>query len=291
MNKILQHITLFFLLNLLLLILILRIGNLRLKKFSFNNSNTESKKYDVVILGSSHARSLSRSGNHQRMENILEKKIANLAKGHGAGGIKNQYLYLSYFLDKGNTADTLIYFIDPFVFYNDYMDNNNFIYNNEPFSIDFALHIIRHGTRTETFLNYLKYKLKPYWWAYQPDSDTAETAFLTTVDSAKFNKRLAVMYPDELKKDVFDEKVKRLQKLTALAQQHNMKIIFIIPPTLMGKLPAHDNMLNMLQANYSQIPVYDFSLSISQPPYYYDLDHLNTSGVVYFMENYVKEVL
>jgi len=301
LKSVLKNIALFFLLNVLLLGVLLWLGNYRLQQFHFNFSNTESnvlfmpenEKFDVVILGSSHARSLSRKGNHERMENSTGKKIANLSKGHGAGGIKNQGLYLDYFLKKGNTANTLVYFIDPFVFYNDKMDNNNFIYNNEPFSFSFAAHIIGHGTRTETFVNYLKYKLKPYWWNYAPDTDAAETRLLTEADSTKFEKRLAVMYPDGMKKEIREEKINYLRKVIDTAMKNKMKIVFVVPPTLLGKLPEHDSMIQTIQlpVRDTGIPVYDYSTAVTLPEYYYDLDHLNTAGCHYFTEIYLKKIL
>jgi hypothetical protein len=277
------------------------VGNYRLQQYNFNFGNTESnvlfmpesENFDVVILGSSHARSFSRKGNHERMEKITGKKIANLSKGHGAGGIKNQLLYLDYFLKEGNTAKSLVYFIDPFVFYNDKMDNNNFIYNNEPFDFSFATHIIQQGTRTETFVNYLKYKLKPYWWNYSPDTDTAETRYLTEVDSSKFDKRLAVMYSDGMKNEIREEKIDYLRKVIHTGMKNKMKIMFVVPPTLLGKLPDHDNMMQSIQklVRDKGIPVHDYSTSVVEWQYYYDLDHLNTNGCNYFAEKYLKEIL
>lgn len=301
LKRFLLRMLLFMGLNALLLLLLLHMGNMRLRQFAFNCGNTESnllhiadnESYDIVILGASHARSLSRKGNHQRIEQILGKKIANLSKGHGAGGIKNQYLYLTYFLKKGNTARLLVYFIDPFVFYNDKMDNHNFIYNDEPFRFDFALHIIRHGISAETFVNYLKYKLKPYhyWWNYQPDLDSAETDYLTRIDSIKIQQRLAVLYPDGMPEKIYRSKMVYLKKIIALARKNNMQLIFIIPPTLIGKLPGHDTMLNELSRITPALKIIDYSASIMQPVYYYDHDHLNTAGVVLFTQNYLRHVL
>jgi hypothetical protein len=301
LKRVLKNIVVFLFLNLLLLLFILWLGNMRLEGFEFNYGNTESNvlfipenvNYDVLMLGSSHARSLSRTGNHERMEKILGKKIANLSKGHGAGGIANQLLYFDYFLKQGNTAKTLVYFIDPFVFFNDKMDNNNYVFNNEPYCFNLAKLMILHGIRAESFVNYLKFKIKPfdYWWNYKPDTIMEETRFLTGVDSSNFNRRIAVMYSDGFEDEIKKEKINKLRKVIALATKHNMKIIFVVPPTLMGKLPEHDNMLNILQEAGNNIPVYDYSTSIAQPEYYYDLDHLNTAGCNYFTENYLKKIL
>jgi hypothetical protein len=301
LKNVLQNIALFLILNLLLLLFILWLGNKRLERFEFNYGNTESNvlfipektEHDVLILGSSHARSFARTGNHQRMENILDKKVANLSKGHGAGGIKNQLIYFDYFLGQGNTAGTLLYFVDPFVFYNDKMDNHNFIFNNEPFRFNFTKILLKHGTRAETFVNYLKFKMKPYdyWWNYKPDTIMQEIRFLTAIDSNNFEKRIAVMYANGMKQEIKKEKTEYLMKLIDLAEANKMKIIFVVPPTLLGKLPDHENMLQTLREIAKDIPVYDYSTSVTQPEYYYDLDHLNTTGCNYFTENYLKKIL
>jgi hypothetical protein len=49
--------------------------------------------------------------------------------------------------------------------------------------------------------------------------------------------------------------------------------------------------LNQLQKQDSTIAWYDFSESVLDPKLYYDYHHLNSAGVVYFTENYLKKII
>ncbi len=284
-----------------MLLVLLYSGNYRLSKFEFTNANTESNllwmpadtKFDLIISGASHARCFSRSGNHFRIENILNKKIANLSQGLGAGGIENQLLYLRYFLSRGNSTNEIVYFIDPFVFFNDKMDNNNYIYNNEPFNWSFIGSIVANSVRAETFNNYLKFKLKKHWWTFIPDTNQINTQSLEFVNPDVFEKRMRVMYPDGMTDEMKKIKWTALQKFLSLAGERKMKITFVVPPTLLGHLPYHETMLEELEVLCEKYfcNIYDYSIAMEAPQYYYDHDHLNTSGVVYFTEKYLRQVL
>lgn len=282
-------------LNLTILWLLLYLTNLQINRHAFHSGNTDSvllrigqqKCYDAVILGASHAHGLSRKSNHYRVEKILGKKLISLAKGRGAGGIKNQYIYFSYFIKKKNRADRLIYFIDPFVFYNDKMDHHHYIYNDEAFRTDFLWHIVSNGISMEITMNYLRFKLKKEWWHYRPDVDTIQEGSLTGIDSVKIKKRLSILYPEGMSEATFQQKVKYLEKIIELARKNKMSIVFVVPPTLMGKLPGHEHMLTTLRDLAPECHIYDFSNVMEQPNMYYDHDHLNTEGVIRFSEKYL----
>ena len=112
--------------------MIFTISSIPFWRYDFKNGETEAnlpiiksnQHYDIVFLGTSHGRTLSRFGNHDRVEKILSKKIINLSTG-GGRGIYSSQIYLDYFFKRGNTTDTIVYFIDPWVFYSNKWNEEN----------------------------------------------------------------------------------------------------------------------------------------------------------------------
>jgi len=275
----------------------------KVAKQGFENWQTESnllflknnQHYNLLFMGISHARNLSRHQNHQRVEKILNKSICNIAQGWDDDGMNVQYLYLNYFYDTGNKADTVVFFASPILFYSDYLDNNPLAYASEPINLKFFwLNVIKGGDdKWQQLFYYVRNKFSPYWLNMTPNTDTIKTDALSKMDTAAVNAGLKDAYRDGMTQMIFEKKCNDLKKIVELAEAHHSRVIFILPPALFGTWPGTDKVidyLKQLQPVYGTT-YYDFSNSVTDPSMYYDHHHLNTKGVVYFTQNYLKPVL
>lgn len=298
MLKLTGKILLFLGLNVLLLGILLGFMNRQVEKHDFNNWTTEAnllhipadKNFDLLILGTSHARSLARARNHLRMEKILGRDIINLSQGLGGGGLLNQFAFLKYFYKQDNTADTIVYFIDPFVFYNPYFDSKDELYVYEPARFGFFSVLLNLGFDPGVIYTYLYSKFTERWLGHHPFSWKSESSQIENINAVSVFKRYNVVYPNDLDEEVFRDKSALFERITAyIDKKQNHNLIFVVPPGLI-EWPGHDNMISLLKEIKIQygIPYYDFSDSMKELEYYKDHDHLNTKGVEYFTRNYLK---
>jgi len=301
MLKLSGKILLFLALNVLLLVAVLGLMNRQVEKHEFNNWTTEAnllhmdedKHYDLLILGTSHARSLSRSRNHQRIENILGKKILNLSQGLGKGGLLNQYAFLKYFYHSDNSANTIIYFLDPFVFYNRYFDSKDKLFSYEPVRFSFLAIIATMDFDPGVLYTYLYSKFTKDWLRHRPYSGKSIHWEIQTVNAVSVFKRYNVVYPDNIDTVTFKKKKKLIKDIVGyIKKKQNTRVIFVVLPSLI-KWPGHEAMLNILEKIEKEegIPYYDFSTVMMEKEYYKDHDHLNTKGVEHFTKEFLKPLL
>lgn len=270
-------------------------------RFQFTNKDTESnllimpsnENLDIVMLGTSHGRTFSRYGNHQRVENILQSRILNLSKGNG-GGPFVESLFLSYFYEQKNKADVVLYFIDPWVFYSAKWNEENFFLSEEPLNLNFLTLALKYGTDKQVIFNYLKTKLGVGWLLTKPTiSLLSDEKSLAMVDKEAVEKRIENLYPDGTNEDYARLQMRYMENMLDLASQNKTKTIFIIPPTLLGNLPGHAQLIKRLEEwkkTYS-IEFFDFSDSMSNPSLYADHDHLNSKGIDVFTQKFIKPIL
>jgi len=255
------------------------------------NSLPENQAYDVLIMGSSHGRIFSRSGNHYRVEQMLGKTVANISRS--AAGILPEKAYLDYFYSKGNSAKTIVYFIDPFVFSTRSWNERQYFLTDEPFEFGFLPMLFKHGIDPGVTYAYVKSKFGREWRNNHGIIKLDETYALKYIVQESVRNRIQALYPEGYSKATFDFYVPELEKTIRLAQQHQSRIIFIIPSTLLGKTPGQDDLLTLLkqfETRYA-IPYYDYSNAIRTPGLFYNHDHLNVRGVGYFTKHYLKPVL
>ena len=275
-----------------------------IQKKDFNNHSTESNlliireklKYDFLMMGISHARNFSRHSNHLRVDSILNKKFMNIGIGGGICSVKEQYFYAKYFFKKQNKAEKVVYILSPPMLFNYGLDNNYSTFEYEPFVFDFFTDYLFFKTenKAKRLAEYLISKKRLNWLFYEPFSYDKERSFLTELDSNKVKTGFNVAYTQDgysagrLKKSCF-----AIERTIQLAQAYDSEFIFIIPPALFGKWIGHHHAVdfaNKMELKYG-IKTYDCSESVLKPEYYYDHHHLNSDGVSFFTENYLKKIL
>ncbi len=306
MKKFIYNLTIYVSICLSISILFLHISTYIVKNRNFKNYETESntliinsdKEYDIVFLGISHARNFSRHKNQLKVENILNRKIINLGQGNGACGVNEQFFYLKYFYSLHNNSKTIIYILSPPLLFSETLPIASNTFNQEIFDINFLLSYMSFTEGENKYARiaqYIQTKFRPNWILYKPYSLDEKIDSLTEIDSAIVKQGLNYTYKEGLNLERFNKSCKTITKTIDLAISKKNNVIFIIPPALFGKWNGHyetQKFGEKIEKKYpDKVKFYDFSETILEPHYYYDHHHLNTKGVVYFTENYLKKVL
>ena len=241
------------------------------------------KKYDFVFLGSSHARIFSRFDSHKKVEDSLHKTFINLSQGGNKESLKNQMTYLRYFYQRGNTNKLTVYFLDPFIFYRKELLSRPDVFDNEPFRLDFLYTLLTRG-------DYNWETISSYVLAVNHGKVQAPTQIKQgTVSAQLISTRMKNLYLDPI--DTKD--LQYLTEIGELSQNHGVKVIVIIPPTL---FPRHKQAevvkkeLIKLQKT-ARFTLYDFSEVMKNPKYFSDTDHLNGVGIQHFIQRYFRPIL
>lgn len=245
--------------------------------------------YDIIILGASHGRVLSSTGNHLRLEEILSKKILNLSKT--SAGVIPAKIYLEYFYSQGNSTKIVYYIIDPFIFYSSKWNEDNYFLEDEPFKFDFLAVALRQKLSKEVIINYIRSKFSYFWFVGQkPVMIKSQDDFLMAINNEAVQKRLQVLYPQGISNNNFERYIEILEEIIVLANKNNNHVVFIFPSTLLGDLPGKEKVLHALEAikQKNNIEIYDFSDAVKDSWYFSDHDHFNTIGVEMFTSRYLK---
>ena len=304
MKPFLVHILLFIVFSILTIIVLILISTVYVLRNSFNNWETESNiliveenhDYDALIMGISHARNLSRHKNHLRMEAITGKKIINIGRGGYYSGLMTQHIYLKYFYAMGNRAKKVVVILTPLLMYSTIYDDASNVFEDEPISIKFIECYLSENTNTTVhqLYYYIIDKLSPKWFLSVPTSLEENKDYLDSLDHTKVEEGIKAAYLNGMEEEVFENRRVLIGKILSECRKNNSDVCFIIPPALFGKWRGHDAVISFLGQLQEQDPTitwYDFSESILDPKLYYDHHHLNTAGVVYFTENYLKKAL
>jgi hypothetical protein len=298
MRSFIKNIFVFFVINISIIFTILFYVDYRDNTFSFKQWETESvlysipkkQSFDLLIIGSSHGRMFTRGKNHLNVEKILHKKIINISKS-GAGPIP-ELEFLKYFYSNGNNAKEIWYIIDPFVFYSEKWNEDLYFLADEPFRFIFFFQLLFSSLSTDVRYNYIKSKFLNDWLVFNasrlPDTETK----LEKVDPLALVKRMKTEYPSGVKKEIFEKYAKVFYNIINYSSDKKSKITFIIPPTLLGKIPGMDELKLFLKDAKEKyfITYYDFSDSLINPQYYYNHDHLNNDGIDFFTKKFLGSV-
>lgn len=305
MKKFIYSLITYLSLFLFIAILFLYMSSHIVESRDFKNYETESntliiksdEKYDVVFIGISHARNFSRHKNHLKIENILNKNIINLGQGSGACGVNEQFFYLKYFYSCNSSSETLIYILSPPLLFSETLPIASNTFNTEIFNINFLLSYLSFDSenKSQRINEYIKTKFQPYWLLHKPYSLECKIDSLKEIDSIVVKQGLNYTYKEGLNMERFNKSCETIIKTIDLAIENSADVILIIPPAVFGKWNGHYQTCEFGKSMEKEFPdkvrFYDLSETVLEPTYYYDHHHLNTKGVVYFTENYLKKIL
>ena len=289
MQKFLLRSILFFTLWLTLLAAVIGIAHLWVGRNQFTNANQEGNifiipegiGYDYLVLGISHGRNLSRRSHHALFESLFSASMINLSQGESLGGLENQYLYLKYFLAKGNKTKEVLIVLSPSLMFNRLPDQSDIIYYREPWRWDFFIHAWQNGNarKSRQLFHYFKSKLGHHWWLYKPDPLTTFDGVLPGLDQQAMQQGFQLAFPERLSFAAFLDRSQVLAELVRTAESSGAVVSFVIPPAVFGIWPGHGAVMAHLNRTYPGRKILDHSASITQPVYYYDHHHLNTEGI------------
>lgn len=279
------------------------------------------EKYDFVLMGTSHTQLFY----NYIVEPIISKKMKNLASG--AAGVIPQKIQLECFFETNNKTKQVVYILDPWALYSDRWNETNYILQQESIEYSYFFKLLANNVDKKVLFNYFRDKLTDNYDKFvrdllapkvtspvekpKPKDDpneaytTKETSLReermaqkTPEEQAALNKaedkqRLDTLYDRGLNEQLFSRYSRQVKKVILLAKKNNAEIVFIIPPTLMGKMPGHDNtikLLSELKKRYG-INYFDLSAIMQTKNYYFDREHFNRPGVEYFTQNYLKEIV
>lgn len=243
------------------------------------------RRYDYLILGPSHAYSFLWGGNQEYTEAALGGSVMNI--GVNAAGPYVEDVYLKYFLSKGNSADVAIYFAHPFSFFAAKWNDDNRFVGREPLDEELFRILRDQGLNTEMLFFYAQSKLNPLWLLGERevvdvtarvrtgDSERAASAHQTLYTNGVDPAALERYWPD------FEASVERLR-------QAGTRVLIVVPPTLIEPegldlvLPRYERL-----AAEDGVALLDLSSVDLGGDYYQDYAHLNRSGVVRLLEEYV----
>lgn len=246
---------------------------------------TEDRHYDVLMMGISHARIFSRHRNHERFEAATGKSMINLSQGGGYGGLDNQLMHLRYFLHKGNSADELVLVLSPMLMFNKNTDRTRVAFEREPFDPEFFRFVAEHGVenRYQQLGYYLRSKLFWSWITTRPITLERMDKQIDGLDSAAMARTMPGAYPYGLDAAQFADRSAVADSILKLAYTEGMQITVMMPASLFGKWPGHDETVAWLETKKQSYGLRIIDLSerwVMRTEYFYDHHHLNTDGVM-----------
>lgn len=247
--------------------------------------NTSDQHYDIGLLGTSRGRVFSRDDNHQRVENLLDKRLVNLSKG-GGGGLMPAKIHLSHFYSRGNSVDHIFYLVDPWVFYSPINnDKNNFFLRDEPFELSIFWQLIVDRFPLSSILSYLQMIAVEDWAAISKYAGSGLTkGTLKKIDTEKIDAARAY-YKGRYAENGFHNYSPFVDKINTITKANNTAVTYIMLPLLIPNFPGLDEVDKKLKAvadNNSHVSYVNLSTAMQSPKYYYDHMHFNTRGISFF---------
>lgn len=243
----------------------------------------KNKNYDLVLLGSSHARIFSRFESHNAVEKLIHLSFINLSQGGNRESLKNQKNYLTYFYQRGNRNRITVYILDPFIFYRRELLNSPHIFDHEPFRLDFLYTLLTSGDYNwKTIASYIgsvnQRKVIPPTEIRQ-----------STISAQLISTRMKDLYRDAINLN----DLHFLKEINELCDNHGAKLVVLIPPTLFPKHKQAEEVMKILvklQKN-ERFGLFDYSEVMKDPKYFLDTDHLNNNGIENFAKRYLRPKL
>jgi hypothetical protein len=257
--------------------------------------------YDSVILGASRAAVFDYEDMNARLEQLTGSKILNLSVV--GGGLTINRLLLEYFL-VGHTTSQVVYFVDSFVFYsrqwNEDRLNDVQLINRAPFDPALARLLLGNSATRSIGLDYILGFSK----INNPDRFKLD---ISEDEATKFNtayrpvrqidlQRIRYLYPEQVDRAVFQHYLAEFEAFVQYLKERNIRLIVIkspIPERVYRMLPNEqefDAALGALLERYG-VEFHDLSLAVNDERLYYNTDHLNRMGVLYFYDHFLGKIL
>ena len=254
----------------------------------------KNEHYPVVFLGTSRGRVLSRDGNHDMVEKILGRKVANLSKG-GGGGLMPMDVHLSFFLNQGNTVGHVSYLVHPFFFYFSINnEQNDFFLRDEPFELFIFFKLIKDRYPLDRLSSYLQ--------------------MITVTDWRKISRYAAPGLTDGTLKKIDEKKMEEARKhylkkydqnsfvayghvvddINRLVKTHGATITYVMLPQLMRDFPGLtevDAFLRETADREAGVFYINCASCMQDKKFYYDHMHFNKKGIEYFLKTYIRSIL
>jgi hypothetical protein len=271
----------------------------------FKIVTTDEKKLDWVILGASHAMTLSFDEFNSKMESDTGLKILNLS-APGAGPLYQKFA-LERFL-KGHQTTNILYVVDSFAFQSRVWNEDRFVdsklLSRTPLDVAavslLANYSYREGIDPRALIDYVTGFSKLNNPArFETDVFEGEAQFDRTFrpSNAADAKRIEYLYAHSGSQNASTARyLRELEKIVKLAHGNGANITLIkmpVPSPFYRKLPNEsdfDAAISTLAANMS-VPFWDFSSTLDGAEHYSDTDHLNRKGVMTFYENNLRAIL
>ena len=265
----------------------------------FRKRAKNNEGYDMLMHGSSHV---------MFGPDLELKGYKPFAVNTDGGGIMLQQAYMRYFFSKGNTAKRILYFIDPWAIHNNKYDGlMPGRTRAEEFELSTFLFLLKEFG-LEAVYNYSK----TYKQHYEVIQDTTRELKINKLEDYRGHPREQIdtflqgakikhMYGADDHFGEHDYKVQKDKLLSTINYLYSInqkdKLIFIIPPTLLGKgQPFREGLIEYLEDMKKEhgIPYYDFGDVYHHPStfhYFNDHDHLNPMGQNAFNDEYLIPIL
>lgn len=271
----------------------------------FKITTATHSSYDWVILGTSHAMPLDFADFNAHMERETGLRILNLA-ATGTGPLYNRFV-LEHFLERYRTAN-LLYVVDSFAFYSRTWNEDRFadakLLRRTPFELELAGrmlgYVLKEDVEPVALLDYLTCFSKiNNRERFERDVWEGELKFDRThrPSASATRKRIEYLYPKPAPDPgVFGRYLEEFTELIALARREGARVVVIklpVPSQYENALPGEasfDAAISRLLAA-RQVPYRDLSLTMDEPRFYLDTDHLNRAGVTEFFNRHLKAIL
>jgi hypothetical protein len=248
----------------------------------------------VLVMGTSRARVLTRVRcNFECIERELGCTVFNIAIPFG-GGIVPEKIYLGEFYGRGNRAETILFFLDPFTMFSPQPNQDHRFVYYEPLRPSLLLAMARNEIPFRRILIYVQSKFTLRW--FTQTAGTVPCDFETVKgkpDPEKVRLRVESLYFDGLSEAYFAHYAETLRDILEMAKRHGARVVVALPPTLLGPQPGADRLVRQLDEFKKTYPLefYDFTDAITDTALFSDYDHLNSPGVEAFVKNNLAPAL
>ena len=247
----------------------------------------------LLIMGTSRARLLTRvKCNLESLELATGLSTFNIAVPFG-GGIVPSKMYLEQFYRRGNSADTILFFLDLFTMYShQYNRDHRFVYY-EPLRPSFLLAMVRNDIPIRRVFIYIQSKFSGRWISQTPLPVHCEYHVIEAPDPEIARLREESLYPDGVDNEIFAHYAKTLIDILEMAKKDGANVIIAFPPTMLGPQPGSEHLLGLLEQVKADYPVefHDFTDVITDTALFLDYDHINSYGVELFVEQHLAPIL